>query len=414
MNLFENFEDIINDDFIAKLKSHINYNLGDIEVAVKGVFYTLVAGLIRRTNSDMSSGMLYNQVKEKYNKSSIPQDKMELFSQKGLIEKVSEDGSKIISQIFPAYKSPLLSMIGSYAGTNKNVTVITSGLTASILVDLLGKKVTSEDLDKEGMVNFLRQHHEVLLQKAPESLMEKMIPALGLQELINAKIVVTKKNDSGIKQSSDESELPSISASSGTNYEEESSDTFFNKKILLGLGVFIILGGIFYFLWANNGGFSFFSKEETPVESMNEELLFADSLANLATDSLDAVNKMDAGKSGTLNNSEFSLFKIYVEDNTKAKGEEFDFKSIQYIDKTFDLTSQSINTIDSIATLMNQNANLQIKIIAYSETGDLKLNNKRAFAVKKVLTTKGVNTIRIDAGSGGTGGNFPKIKVVIK
>jgi hypothetical protein len=63
---------------------------------------------------------------------------------------------------------------------------------------------------------------------------------------------------------------------------------------------------------------------------------------------------------------------------------------------------------------MNQNANLQIKIIAFSETGDPKLNNKRAFAVKKVLTTKGINTIRIDAGSGGTGGNFPKIKVVMK
>ena len=68
MNLFENFEDIINEDFIAKLKSYSSDNLGDVEVAVKGVFYTLVAGLIRRTNSDMSAGMLYNQIKEKYNK----------------------------------------------------------------------------------------------------------------------------------------------------------------------------------------------------------------------------------------------------------------------------------------------------------------------------------------------------------
>jgi hypothetical protein len=75
MNLFENFEDIINEDFIAKLKSYSSDNLGDVEVAVKGVFYTLVAGLIRRTNSDMSAGMLYNQIKEKYNKSSIPEDK---------------------------------------------------------------------------------------------------------------------------------------------------------------------------------------------------------------------------------------------------------------------------------------------------------------------------------------------------
>ncbi|MBP8156492.1 MAG: hypothetical protein KAX81_05645, partial [Leadbetterella sp.] len=169
MNLFENFEDIINEDFIAKLKSYSSDNLGDVEVAVKGVFYTLVAGLIRRTNSDMSAGMLYNQIKEKYNKSSIPEDKSLLFTQKGLIEKISEDGSKIISQIFPAYKSPLLSMIGSYANTSKNVTVITSGLTSSLLIDLLGKKIDSENLDKDGLIYYLKQHHEVLLQKAPES-----------------------------------------------------------------------------------------------------------------------------------------------------------------------------------------------------------------------------------------------------
>lgn len=149
MNLFESFDDIINDDFIAKLKSHTNDNLGDVEVAVKGVFYTLVAGLIRRTNSDMSSGMLYNQIQEKYKTNSVPTDITTIFQDKGLLEKISHDGSKIISQIFPAYKSPLLSMIGSYAGTSKNVTVVTAVLTSAILVDLLGKKIESEKLDKE-------------------------------------------------------------------------------------------------------------------------------------------------------------------------------------------------------------------------------------------------------------------------
>ncbi|MCP9762001.1 DUF937 domain-containing protein [Lacihabitans soyangensis] len=415
MNLFENFEDIINDDFISKLKSHTNDNLGDIEVAVKGVFYTLVAGLIRRTNSDMSAGMLYNQIKEKYNKSSIPEDKSELFSQKGLIEKVAEDGSKIISQIFPAYKSPLLSMIGSYASTSKNVTVITSGLTASLLVDLLGKKITKENLDKEGMMYYLKQHHEVLLQKAPESLMEKMIPALGLQELINTKIIAPKKPEAAVKSSAEETETPAKMVSVANDYEDDSSsETFFNKKILLGLGVLVLVGGILYYLWAQNGDFSFFSKEDAPVESMNEELMFADSLANLAKDSLATANVADTTKTVPLNNSEFTAFKIYVDDNTTAEGKEFDFKSIQYLDKTFDLTSASMNIIDSLATLMNSNDKVQIKITAFSENGDLKLNNKRAFAVKKVLMKKGVNTIRIDAGSGGSGGNFPVIKVVSK
>jgi outer membrane protein OmpA-like peptidoglycan-associated protein len=413
MNLFENFEDIINEDFIAKLKSYSSDNLGDVEVAVKGVFYTLVAGLIRRTNSDMSAGMLYNQIKEKYNKSSIPEDKSLLFTQKGLIEKISEDGSKIISQIFPAYKSPLLSMIGSYANTSKNVTVITSGLTSSLLIDLLGKKIDSENLDKDGLIYYLKQHHEVLLQKAPESLMEKMIPALGLQELINTKIVAPKKPEA--RATEDEIVNSSASLPSEDYRNDSTSETFFNKKILIGFFVLALLGGIFYYIWAQNDDFSFFSKEEAPVESMDEELMFADSLDKASKDSVKINARLDSVKTKEpLNATEFTTLKQYVNDATKAEGTEFDFKSIQYLDKSFDLTNESISVIDSIAGLMNANERLQIKITAFSEGGDLKLNNKRAFAVKKVLLRNGVNTIRIDAGSGGNGGNFPKIKVVTK
>jgi hypothetical protein len=416
MNLFENFEDIINEDFISKLKSYTNDNLGDIEVAVKGVFYTLVAGLIRRTNSDMSAGMLYNQIKEKYIKSSVPEDKSLLFAQKGLIEKVAEDGSKIISQIFPAYKSPLLSMIGSYANTSKNVTVVTSGLTASLLVDLLGQKINAENMDKEALVYYLKQHHEVLLQKAPESLMEKMIPALGLQELINTKIVSQKKPEPASKPSEESNVVTNISAISEGYSQESSSEVFFNKKMLLGLLALVVVGGIAYYLWANNSDLSFFSKEEAPVETIDEDLLFADSLDKASKDSLKIINKgLDSSKANSpLKLSEFGALKQYLDDNSKADGTEFDFKSIQYIDKSFDLTSESLSIIDSLAILMNSNSNLQIKITAFSEGGDVKLNNKRAFAIKKMLLRKGVNTIRIDAGSGGNGGNFPKIKVVTK
>lgn len=413
MNLFENFEDIINEDFIAKLKSYSNDNLGDVEVAVKGVFYTLVAGLIRRTNSDMSAGMLYNQIKEKYNKSSISEDKSLLFTQKGLMEKVSEDGSKIISQIFPAYKSPLLSMIGSYANTSKNVTVITSGLTSSLLIDLLGKKINSENLDKDGLIYYLKQHHELLLQKAPESLMEKMIPALGLQELINTKLVAPKKPEAKVIE---EEVVSSTASVPSEDYHTDSiAETFFNKKILIGFFVLALLGGGLYYFWAQNGDFSFFNKDEAPVESMDEELMFADSLDKVSKDSVKVIAALDSVKTKEpLNATEFATFKQYVSDATKGEGSEFDFKSIQYLDKSFDLTNESISVIDSIAGLMNANERLQIKITAFSEGGDLKLNNKRAFAVKKVLLRNGVNTIRIDAGSGGNGGNFPKIKVVTK
>ena len=68
MNLFESFDNILADGFIDKLNTYTTDNLGDFEIASKGIFYTLVAGLIRRSNSDMSAGMLFNQVNERYQK----------------------------------------------------------------------------------------------------------------------------------------------------------------------------------------------------------------------------------------------------------------------------------------------------------------------------------------------------------
>jgi len=409
MNLFEGFDEVVNHDFVKQMKSLSNDNLGDVEVAMKGVFYTLLAGLIRRTDSDMSSGMLYNQIKEKYKNNSIPHDKLSIFEKKATIDNVTENGSKIISQIFPAYKSPLLSMIGSYANTSKNTTVLSSGITASLLVDLLGKRVAEENMDKESLVYFLKQHHELLLQKAPESLMEKMIPALGLQELVNSKIVTMKRPEPNTKNN-DEVEVPKAFV----EYQDNESETFFNKKVLIAILAFLIIGAGGYYFWSANDSFDSLTEEEPPVDSLVQEMQFVDSLSEVSGKTVNADTIVEASDTLLTTNSEKEQFQNYILDTSQKKGKEFDFTSIQFVDKTYELTAASFPVIEELASLMNSNQKVQIKIIGFSEENYQKLNNKRAFAIKKVLLSKGVNTIRIDAGSGGKGGNFPRLKVVSK
>lgn len=410
MDLFESFNQLVDPEFISKLKSNISDNMGDVETALKGVHYTLVAGLIRRCNSDMSVGMLYNQVQEKYKKSGLEEGWTSKLSNSGYLNNIVNDGTKIISQIFPAYKSPLLSMIGSYAGTSKNTTVIVSGVTATVLIDYIGSKLKAEKWDKDQMVYFLKQHHEALLKEAPENLMEKMVPALGLQELLTTKIVPLKKPEpSHVKVPAIE-EQPQVESKKIYNDEEtENSGTFLNKKVLIALFAIIVLGGIAYFYWVTNGTFGLAKSETEDTEMVDEELQFADSLATAAADTV----KKDSVKVVPVAPSELNLLTAYLA-GSEAAGKSFDFKNIQYIDKTFELSSTSLPVVDSLVALMSANSNLQIKITAYSEEGDTKLNNKRAFAVKKVLISKGINTIRIDAASGGKGGNYPTIKVVSK
>ncbi|MCY1375898.1 hypothetical protein D9M69_633480 [compost metagenome] len=70
--------------------------------------------------------------------------------------------------------------------------------------------------------------------------------------------------------------------------------------------------------------------------------------------------------------------------------------------------------VDSIGGLMENNPRLQIKITAFSGSGEKAFNNKRAFFVKRILTGKGIDPIKIDAVSGGIGEDFIKIKVISK
>lgn len=411
MDLFDSFNRLVDPEFISKLKTNISDNMGDVETALKGVHFTLVAGLIRRCNSDMSAGMLYNQVQEKYKKSGLEEGWTSKLSNSAYLNNIVNDGTKIISQIFPAYKSPLLSMIGSYAGTSKNTTVLVSGVTATILIDYLGSKLKSEKWDKDQMVYFLKQHHEALLKEAPENLLEKMVPALGLQELLSAKIVPLKKPEPVSVKKQENEEITIEEPKKASSYDEvEESGTFLNKKVLIALFAVIVLAGLGYFYWVTNGTFGFSKSEADETEQIDEELQFADSLATIAADTV----KKDSLKSVVpVAPSELNLLTSYLA-GSEAAGKSFDFKSIQYIDKTFELSSASLPVVDSLAALMNGNSNLQIKITAFSEEADVKLNNKRAFAIKKVLISKGINTIRIDAASGGKGGNYPSIKVVSK
>jgi outer membrane protein OmpA-like peptidoglycan-associated protein len=411
MNLFEEFNNIVDSTFVSKIAALVpDEKPENVQLAVDGVFNTLVAGLIRRTNSDMSSGMLYNQINENFSKVNYINDFQEKSKDKSYIEKCITDGSKVISQIFPAYKSPLLSLVSGYAGTSKNTSVLVSSITSLVLVDILGGKVTSSKLDKVGLINFLREHHEELFEKMPEGLPEKMIPALGLQELTNAKSYQAKKVEANPTKN--------VGEETGTfklDVEDDEESTYFNKKAIIGVIGALILGIGGYFVWANKDNISFLNGS---ADKVDEELVFADSLKKVVVDTVKTdtlvAPKVDSVKKSSASASDFLKFREYVDNSASEAGSSFEFNSITYEGETINLTETSNPALDSLADLMLAKPRLQIKVTAFSAAGNQMLNNKRAFAVKKHLIAKGVEGIRIDAVSGGNGGNSPKIKVVIK
>ncbi len=402
MNLFESFDEIVNDEFIEKFKSYTS-TYGDLNVTVKGVFYTLLAGMIRKTYSDMSAGMLFNQIEENAKKINLPSNLASIFSQETVLKKIGTDGSKIISQVFPAYKSPLLSMISTYSGVSKATTTIASDIVANVLISLFKKDIESGKWDKDQMVNLLRQHHEPLLNAIPEPLLEKIIPSLGLHELMSVRPYVPKKEKTEASGKTREEAVQSI------DYADTSGESSSSNGWLIGLiiGVLVIGGGLYYY-YTQNGHLNFFTKKEVPVESV--ESLTEDSLS---TDS-SATGAVTEEPGDVVAANDFTGFKAYILNNNEPAGREFDLKSVKFVTDSISLQRTSFPIVDSIAVLMETHPGLQIKITAFSGSGEKAFNNKRAFFVKRILTGKGIASIRIDAVSGGIGEDFTKIKVITK
>jgi outer membrane protein OmpA-like peptidoglycan-associated protein len=405
MNLFESFNEIVTDEFIEKFKSYTNDSHGDLNVTVNGVFYTLLAGMIRKTNSDMSAGMLFNQIQENAKRVNLPSNLASIFSQESVLKKIETDGAKIISQVFPAYKSPLLSLVSTYSGTSKATTSMASAIVANVIISIFKKESESGKWDKEQMVVLLRQHHEPLLDTIPEGLLEKMIPSLGLHDLMTIRPYTPKKdkNDGLIPNKNAVEESPIKKQIEYADVESDSDSSGKGWIIGLLIGLLVVAGGLYWY-YTENGNLDFFAKKEIPVESLEvDSLALEDSVATQTPTAPTAATPSD-----------FSGLKTYTLNKSEAAGKEFDFKSITFISDSTGVTSESVAIVDSIATLMKANPKLQVKITAFSGSGETPFNNKRAFAVKRLLTARGIDGIKIDAVSGGIGEDFPKIKVITK
>ncbi len=432
MNLFDTLNEALTDDVVSKIAKLSDEEPEKTRKALDGIFYTLVAGLVRRTGSMMSVSMLYNQIQKGNQGGELIGDVMSYLNKKDKLDNILKVGDGLISQIFPAYKSPLVSMIGIYAGIKKNSSTMYSSLAAPILIDAVSKEIDTNRLDVDGLITYLSDHHEPLFKLVPEELLEKMIPQLGLQELLSPKFVTAKKMASGkpvsIKGknivSTDETPVSaSKSVAPSATYEEEetSSSPIPIKLLLIGLlGAAAIAGGIYWYM-------NFYK----PSQSTGEELVVdstaiqTDTITKAIVDSVavkDSVATTPTTTPSLTSTEQYSTFgeglNAYLTDKAKPVGQVFPMSNVAFIKGSQALDAESDLIIDELADLMTKYPKMQIQLQGHSSNAvgmdNKTMATKRAFAIKKKLLVKGIVETRIDAiGANGTG-NGADIKVVSK
>ncbi len=466
MNLFDTLNEALTDEVVSKIAKLSEEEPEKTRKALDGIFYTLIAGLIRRTGSMMSVSMLYNQIQKGNQGGEMIGDMMSYLNKKDKLDHIQKVGDGLISQIFPAYKSPLVSMIGTYAGIKKNSSTMYSSLAAPMLIDAVSKEIDTSKLDVDGLITYLSDHHKPLFKLVPEELLEKMIPQLGLQELLSPKFVTAKKMessklvpfkgkntvstdetpDSTTKKmasrklvtfkgktvvSTDETSVSTtksatVLATNENEKEEEVVETTVSpipmKLLVIGLiGVLAIAGGIYWYMNFYNPSQSQSTDEESIIDST---AIQPDTITKAIIDSVaikDSLKISTATSTPTLaeQNSAFAeSLDAYLTDKAKPVGKVFPITNLAFIKGSQALDTDSDLIIKQLADLMNKYPKMQVQLQGHS-TNAVGMDNKtmatkRAFAIKKRLMVKGIVEKRIDAIGVNGASNGADFKVVSK
>lgn len=402
MTLFEKFDDSLNDELIEDLKSLGDRNLGDTKGAIYAIFYTLLAGLIRRANSDMSTNMLVNQIKKIYDKNLKEFDIKDGFSSMKSLTDFVHVGERNMSQIFPSFKSQLLNLVIAHSGTSKGETAKYAGFVNSIIIKLLAEKL-NQDSGKDELMNYLKEHRDPLFEKAPESLVEKMIPALGMHDLRNMKMQYARKKEEKERReikANDDSDEATTPEEEIAEYEYEERSSFPKKGLIIG-GVVILVALLAYFLYE--------SREELFEASVHSESSIVDlPVAETLVDSLSTVNNEDSQDAGWL------AIKELLTSESLNSDSEIKVESLSFVADSIDLANPANPIIDSLATVFTGNPRLQIQIKGGHANGNSQIAIRRAFSLKRILQSKGVDPVKIDAVSDAENLDYLKIRLISK
>jgi len=377
MKLFDQYDIIFTSSRLAAFETLVDQPSGDLPKAVKGVYYTLVAGLIRRSQSSMGSNLLFNQVSNAVEPGSFIDTLDALFLDRKKAEQAQEKGLKVISQIFPAFKSPLISTLGSYAGVNKQSATWVISLVTQVLMDSLAKITKEEQFDANDLIYFIQKHQEPLFTSSPEGLLDKMVPALGLQDLQNQKLMPVQKK----------TPAPTLKKEEQNEEEEVSSGQLVSGKMLF-LGILVvaaIAGGIYWYQQQPT------SAPEATVATGEEEI---------SPEQIDSLLKATEPVKEEVSADTpvfFPEMVSYVADSTQPAGKRFITPELAFSIGQTQPDSSAQAAVEALAQMMVTYPKLELKIEGYGTRPDPKLGLKRATGLKKTLLAAGIDNRRIDA-----------------
>ncbi|HLL94178.1 MAG TPA: DUF937 domain-containing protein [Spirosoma sp.] len=433
MNLFNQFNDVLSPDVLSRIAVYVDEPADKARKAVEGLIYTIVGGLMKRTTTEIGVNQLYNHIQKGRYDGSLTDNLLNVLRDPAQTNTLITQGNEVISHLLPAMKSSISNMISGYAGIRNSSAISLLGLTSTIVLHVLGKRVKEQKLDADGLASSLFAEREAFVEAVPAEFMPRLIEKVGLQQLVAGLVTPTRRTAVEIPVrpplgQSRSTTRPGAATRPVVNYAPDDSGDESSSLVRWGIGALLILvlGAVGFYVYQNTRNHPN-EEKVTEVSPLNSDTLSADTVARSLAVPSDMTPKpvsrpatiptsstmispavpvpgVAAGSSGVLTRQ----LAPYIGNAALPKGRVFPLTGVTFQPGSLSLTPGSQATIGELTQLLKTYPRLQVQLVGYANDAQQGITNKalsfkRVNQIKQQLMASGIDYLRIDAVGRGTG-----------
>lgn len=379
MDLLGLVKEQLTSSIVSKISSFLGESTENTNSALGSALPAILGGVMQKASTTQGASDLLNTIRTGGYDGGVLDNLGGLLDDVKSTSTLASLGSGLLGNIFGDKLGALSSVIANVSGIKTGSASSLLGLAAPILMNVLGKQVTSQGMSTSGLASLLMSQKDVVKAALPAGIGSILnVGALG-DFLGNPKATMT-------------------------NAFEAETDTKKSTSLLpwLLLGG-LLLGALYYWKSCRN-------TEEPTVATTTEAVATVDSAATQVVSSL----KKTLSTGIELNFEEKSIENeliSFIEDKTKPvdKTTWFNFRDLRFETGSAVIDSTSMQEVRNIAEILKAYP-IDLKIGGYTdnvgkEASNQKLSANRATSVVNALVAMGIDAKRLDPE--GYGSQFP-------
>ncbi len=440
MNFFAVFNEIVNTDAIARAALYVDEPTDKTRRAVLTLSHAIFGGLLKRTTSEIGVTQLFTYIQRGGYTGSLTANIATTLKDPAHIHTLIGQGSDVIGRLLPGMKSSIATMISGYAGVRNSSAISLLGLTAALVLDVLGREVVDKKLDADGLANALFDQREAFVGAVPPLLLPQLVEKVGIQQIV-AGVAAPARQQTVSAPAITRPVSVAPPTASFAPVPDTNTDTGSLGRWVIGAVLIAVMGVVGFLIYQNTQNHS----EPTSSQIINDTV--ADSgRASVATDTvarsmavpIDASATGPAATTPTATSSAVApvmpvvppavspsatsavpgaggsvsaQIRPYLADPIAKKGRTFTLSGLGFATGTTDPKPGTEGTVSDLIALLKENPTLQIQLVGYANDATLPMTNKslsfkRVNQIKQQLITAGIDFQRVDAVGRGSGVKF--------